>query len=76
MDPRMEQNGRRSPRIAFHWYACLAGTTSSFFLPNQNTKGTLIVALLYGILAVFTLLQALQGKPLFAASPKKMDLKK
>jgi hypothetical protein len=47
----------------------------SFYL-IKNTKGTVIVALLYGILAVFTLLQALQGKPLFATSPKKMDLKK
>jgi len=47
----------------------------SFYL-IKNTKGTVIVALLYGILAVFTLLQALQGKSLFAASPKNMDLKK
>ena len=47
----------------------------SFYL-IKNTKGTVIVALLYGILAVFTLLQALQGKPLIAASPKNMDLKK
>uniref|UniRef100_UPI0040470C26 hypothetical protein n=1 Tax=Algoriphagus sp. TaxID=1872435 RepID=UPI0040470C26 len=30
----------------------------------KNTKGTLILALLYGILALFTLVQALQGKPL------------
>ena len=47
----------------------------SFYL-IKNTKGTLILALLYGILAVFTLVQALQGKPFFAASPKNMDLKK
>ena len=42
----------------------------------KNTKGTVLVALLYGILALFTLVQALQGKPFFAASPKNMDLKK
>ena len=35
----------------------------SFYL-IKNTKGTVIVALLYGILAVFTLVQALQGKPI------------
>lgn len=47
----------------------------SFYL-IKNTKGTVIVALLYGILALFTLVQALQGKPFFAASPKNMGLKK
>ena len=47
----------------------------SFYL-IKNTKGTVILALLYGVLAVFTLAQALQGKPFFAASPKNMDLKK
>ena len=35
----------------------------SFYL-IKNTKGTVIVALLYGILALFTLVQALQGKPI------------
>ncbi len=47
----------------------------SFYL-IKNTKGTVIVAIQYGILGAFTLVQALQGKPLFAASTKKMDLKK
>ena len=47
----------------------------SFYL-IKNTKGTVVVALLYGVLSVFTLVQALQGKPFFAASPKNMDLKK
>jgi hypothetical protein len=42
----------------------------------KNTKGTVIVALLYGILAVFTLVQALQGKPIFAAGTKNMGLNK
>lgn len=31
----------------------------------KNTKATLIFAFLYGLLAVFTLVQALQGKPFF-----------
>ena len=35
----------------------------SFYL-IKNTKGTVIVALLFGILALFTLVQALQGKPI------------
>jgi len=34
----------------------------SFYL-LKNTKWTIIVAFLYGLLALFTLLQALQGKP-------------
>lgn len=36
----------------------------SFYL-LKNTKATIIMALLYGLLAVFTLVQALQGKPFF-----------
>jgi len=39
----------------------------------KNTKATLIVSLLYGILAALALVQALQGKPIF--SPKKLKIK-
>ena len=46
----------------------------SFYL-IKNTKGTVIVALLYGILALSTLIQAVQGKPivslLFFGNPMK-----
>jgi hypothetical protein len=47
----------------------------SFYL-IKNTKGTVVVAILYGILAVFTLIQALQGKPFFGVGSKHMNLKK
>jgi hypothetical protein len=30
----------------------------------KNTKATILISFLYGLLAVFTLVQALQGKPL------------
>jgi hypothetical protein len=36
----------------------------SFYL-LKNIKATIILGLLYFILAIFTLIQALQGKPLF-----------
>jgi len=36
----------------------------SFYI-FKNTKATLIISFLYGMLAVITLVQALQGKPLF-----------
>lgn len=46
----------------------------SFYL-IKNTKGTVIVAILYGVLALITLIQALQGKPianlLFFSNPMK-----
>jgi hypothetical protein len=42
----------------------------------KNTKGTIVLAVLYGLLALVTLVQALQGKPFFAASPEKTGLKK
>ncbi len=38
----------------------------SFYL-FKNTKVTIVLSILYGLLAVFTLVQALQGKPLFNA---------
>jgi hypothetical protein len=36
----------------------------SFYL-LKNTKATVIIAILYGLLALLTLVQALQGKPFF-----------
>ena len=42
----------------------------------KNTKGTIVLAVLYGLLALVTLVQALQGKPFFAAGPEKTGLKK
>lgn len=36
----------------------------SFYI-FKNTKATIVVSVLYGLLALFTLVQALQGKPLF-----------
>jgi hypothetical protein len=41
----------------------------SFYL-LKNTKATIVFAILYGFLAVFTLMQALQGKPLFKSKQK------
>jgi hypothetical protein len=35
------------------------------FYVFKSTRATLVVSTLYGLLAVFTLVQALQGKPLF-----------
>lgn len=42
----------------------------SFYI-LKNTKATFAVAILYGFLAVFTLIQALQGKPLFKSKIEK-----
>jgi hypothetical protein len=42
----------------------------------KNTKGTIALAVLYGLLALVTLVQALQGKPFFAAGSEKMGMKK
>jgi len=47
----------------------------SFYL-IKNTKGTIALAVLYGLLALVTLVQALQGKSFFAAGPEKTGLKK
>jgi hypothetical protein len=37
----------------------------SFYI-FKNTKATIIISLLYGLLATNTLVQALKGKPIFA----------
>ena len=45
----------------------------SFYL-IKNTKGTVVVGLLYGILALFTLVQALQGKPFLRRNSTKTGI--
>ncbi len=47
----------------------------SFYI-LKNTKLTIIIALLYGLLAVFTLVQALNGKPFIAAKNRKLEMNK
>ena len=44
------------------------------FYVLKNTKVTLLFAVLYGLLAVFTLVQALQGKPLFKSNLYKNEI--
>ena len=44
----------------------------SFYLV-KNTKATVVLSILYGMLAVFTLVQALQGKALFKAKEEKKE---
>lgn len=45
----------------------------SFYL-LKNTKATLIISLLYGLLATATLVQALQGKPLFTSIQSQKEI--
>jgi NO-binding membrane sensor protein with MHYT domain len=45
------------------------------FYVFKNTKLTLALSLLYGLLALLTLIQALQGKPLIKGSSIKENLK-
>ena len=40
----------------------------------KNTKLTISISILYGLLAVFTLAQALQGKPLFKSKVEKSEI--
>lgn len=42
----------------------------------KNTKATIAIAILYGLLATFTLIQALQGMPLFKFNQQKNDINK
>lgn len=44
----------------------------SFYL-IKNTKATIALAILYALLAVFTLIQALQGKPLFKSNQQQNE---
>jgi hypothetical protein len=45
------------------------------FYVIKNTKGTLALTIVYLLLAVFTLIQALQGKPLFKSKSAKTEVK-
>ena len=40
----------------------------------KNTKATIAIAIFYGLLATFTLIQALQSKPLFKFNQQKNDI--
>lgn len=44
------------------------------FYVLKNTKATILVSILYGLLALVTLLQALQGKPLFTSKKEKNEI--
>ncbi len=45
---------------------------SFYFL--KNTRATIAVSILYGLLALSTLIQAVQGKPLFTPKQDKNEL--
>ncbi|MBD3750677.1 MAG: hypothetical protein IE931_14415 [Sphingobacteriales bacterium] len=45
----------------------------SFYI-LKNTKATIIISILYGLLAFVTLVQALQGKPLFTSKQEKNEI--
>jgi hypothetical protein len=40
----------------------------------KNTKATIVLAILYALLAVFTLAKALKGKPMFKTNDVKKEL--
>ena len=46
------------------------------FYVFKNTKATITMSVLYGMLAVFPLVQALQGKPLFKSNPPQHEMSK
>jgi hypothetical protein len=48
-------------------HALQASHLLSFYI-FKNTNATIIISLLYGLLATATLIQALQGKPIFAST--------
>ena len=44
------------------------------FYVLKNTKATILVSIIYGLLALVTLVQALQGKPLFTSKQEKNEI--
>jgi hypothetical protein len=44
------------------------------FYVLKNTKATIVLAVLYAFLAVFTLAKALKGKPLFKSNVSNKEL--
>jgi len=65
------------PRIAhfFGMHALQVIPLLSFYI-LKNNKSTVVIALLYGLLALFTLIQALQGKALFKSKENQEQVKK
>jgi hypothetical protein len=47
----------------------------SFYI-LKNNKSTFVIAFLYGLLALFTLIQALQGKPFFKSKENQEQVKR
>jgi hypothetical protein len=45
------------------------------FYVLKNTKSTIVLAVLYAFLAVFTLAKALKGKPLFKSNTENKEMK-
>jgi len=44
------------------------------FYVLKSTRATILVALVYFLLAAFTLVQALQGKPLLGSTPTQSEI--
>jgi hypothetical protein len=45
----------------------------AFYYLLRNTKATIAFSILYGLLAVFTLIQALQGRSLFKSKSQQIE---
>ena len=58
----------------FYWDARLTSFANTFFYVFKNTKLTIGLSLIYGLLALVTLIQAFQGKPLVRSNKQKKDI--